>query len=488
MDLAQSLDKLSNRLDILKHDDLLHLLGSLENIVNKTRDILNNSNAPQSSTSASHTSPPSISPPPPPVPHQSLSEPAADDFQHLFRYLPQPLDDNLVAKVHEHLKGLNYQPNPSSPNSPEIYLYGKHSYIYNKQSSQVSPTATLTSLPMAELLIAVNTTLNTNYNSMLINRYRNINCSLGPHKDDEVNLDPSSPISALSLGATRRLHVSLNSDKNKAVHTVELASRSLCTMLPGFQDKYYHSIAPGRKSVKKEKGVRFSITFRRILSDTVEEDNEKESEKDEKEEPCENPTVTPNDNTNDNTPDTLIFGTSLTKELDDRLLSKHQKNFRVFSNSGAKVKDISNDVRTAKESGTVDYLNVTSLFFVCGGNDVENLQKDSDIVDVYRDYETLINVAKDAFPAAKINIVSLIPRRARYRAHIANMHEMNEWLEDFCHDHSFRFVNVFSHFLLKLPHIWLLNRKLFNGRLLHFNNIGNSVLAKVLIGVANSPR
>ena len=498
MDLAQSLDKLSNKLDILKHDELLHLLGSLENMIKKTRDhIIQKSNTPQSSPSPTPessspqppTSPLSLttphSPPSSPPSHlppdpQSFSDPP--EFQDFFRYLAQPLDDDLVDRVHEHLKGLTYHPNPSSPNSPEIYLYGEHSYIYNKQSAQVSPKATLTSLPMAELLIAVNGTLNTNYNSMLINRYRNLHCKLEPHKDDEVNLDPSSPISALSLGARRRFHVSLNCDKNKVVHTVQLASKSLCTMLPGFQDNYYHSIAPGRKSSPKEKGLRFSITFRRILPDTAEEEfNDKE-----KEDKCESSPV--EKQLNKDGPDTLVFGSSLAKHLDDKLLSKYDKNFKVFSNSGAKVKDISADVKSAKEDKTLDLQKVTAVFFICGGNDIENMQKDSDIENVYIDYENLIRVAKDVFPAAKINVISLIPRRARYRQHINNMHEMNEWLEHFCHQRSLRFVNIFSHFIVKRPHIWELNTRLFNNRYLHFSKVGNSVLAKVLIGVANSPR
>lgn len=483
MDLAESLDRLSTKLDNLKHDELLVLLDSLERIVDKTRDILHSSS---SSLPPSHLPLPSTHHPPSssvsPLPSSPLSSPssppASDEFQHLFRYSPQALDASLMDRVHEHLKGLTYHPNTSSPNSPEIYLYGKEPYVYNKQSSQLSPKPTITSLPMAELLIAVNKTLNTNYNSMLINKYRNIHCKLGPHKDDEKNLDPTSPISALSLGATRRFHVSSNANKDKVIHTVHLESRSLCTMLPGFQNSYHHSIAAGRKSIRKEKGERYSVTFRRILPDAVEKEEE-------------NPTVLLQKqvpHTDNNTPDTLVFGSSLTKDLDDTLLSKYKKKFRVFSNSGAKVRDIVDDVKCVKDDEALDIRNVSSVFLVCGGNDIENLQKDADIEDVHRDYENLVALAKDMFPAAKINIVSLIPRRARYRAHIDNMHEMNEWLDDFCHEHSFRFVDIFSHYVLKLPHIWLLNNKLFNKGHLHFNEVGNSVIAKVLMGVANFPR
>lgn len=483
MEIANSLDRLSSKLDHLDNTDLLHLLTSLENMITKTRDFLMQKSS----------NPPPLTPPPPP----STPKPTTQ-FGDLFRYSPLALPDNLVTKVHEHLKGLKYHPNPTSPNSPEIFLYGDQPYKYNKQSSEVSPTPIISSLPMAELLLAVNGSLHTKYNSMLINKYRNLHCSLGPHQDDETSLDPSSPISALSLGARRRMQISLNEDKNTAVHTVNLESKSLCTMMPGFQDMYYHAILPGRKSMPKEKGVRYSVTFRHILSEpatsqsmgtmnmsTKEENGDTEID-DIKEDENEEPKATDDSAF----PDTLVFGSSLTKDLDSTKLSKYNKKFMVFPHSGAKVNDIKNDIKLEAEfNRSIDSSKVTSVFLVCGGNDIENLHKDADIEDVYMDYESLVGVTREVFPAAVINIVSLIPRRTRYKCHIENMHEMNEWLNDFCNNsHSCRFVNVFTHFLVKLPHIWLLNEKLFNNRHLHFNGVGNSVLAKVLIGVANRPR
>ena len=480
MELAQSLDRLSTKLDNLDNNNLLQLLASLDNITNKARDILNKHNVtpPPPSQPSSTPSSNSSTPPKPPTPGP------ASELGDLFVYSSQPLEDSLVTRVHEHLKGLKYHPNSSSPNSPEIFLYGNDPYIYNNQSSELSPNPILLSLPMAELLIAVNGALKTDYNSMLINKYRNFYCSLGPHKDDEESLDPASPISALSLGATRRFQISSNADKNDVIHTVELESRSLCTMLPGFQEKYNHAIASGRKSIKKEKGVRYSITFRRILPQSPQLAKIKESEA-EKEDQGE---VQSHENAETISPDTLVFGSSLTKELDSTLLSKYNKKFMVYSNSGAKIRDISNDIKSVRDKGTLDLDKITSVFLVCGGNNIGNLRKDSDIENAYRDYENLIEVTKDVFPVAKINIVSLIPRCARYRAHISNMYEMNEWLHHICDNQSIRFVDIFSHFLLKLPHIWLINKKLFDNSQLHFNRVGNSVLAKVLIGVANSPR
>ena len=99
----------------------------------------------------------------------------------------------------------------------------------------------------------------------------------------------------------------------------------------------------------------------------------------------------------------------------------------------------------------------------------------------------LFKLTREVFPQAKINVISLIPRRIKYRTHISNMHSLNEWLKNICKERSFRFVDIFSFFLVKKPDIWSLNLKVFNRSNLHFSKIGDSVLAKVLIGVANRP-
>ena len=475
MDIAQSLDRLSLKLDNLDNNGLLHLLTSLEKMITKTRDILSRKVPfPPTTPGTAHPSTSSSLPPKPK---------AAPTFEELFSYSSNLLQDSLMTQVHQHLKGLKYHPNHRAPNGPEIYLYGEHPYEYNKQSSEVSPTPILCSRPMVDLLIAVNGALETNYNSMLVNKYKDLHCHLGPHKDNEKSLDPSSPISAISFGATRRFNIALNGDKNSPKHTVNLESRSLCTMLPGFQETYYHSIAPGRKSKKKERGIRYSITFRRILA--KEGDEEQEVHEEAKEEDVKAEEEAPQQEIT--APDTLVFGSSLTKELDATLLSKYNKKFKVYPHSGARVNDIAKDIKRAGENRTVDPPKVTTVFLVCGGNDVGNLRKDADISDVYLDYENLVKVAKDVFPAANISIISLIPRHSRYNTHIDNMYEMNKWLDRFSREQSIRFVDIFSHFLIKSPHSWSLNEKLFCHDHIHFNTIGNSVLAKVLIGVANRP-
>ena len=136
----------------------------------------------------------------------------------------------------------------------------------------------------------------------------------------------------------------------------------------------------------------------------------------------------------------------------------------------------------------MDFTKVTSVFLVCGGNDIQNLHRDSDLDNVCKDYESLVNIIQGIFPDARVNVVSLIPRYLTYKTHVDNMHKFNEWLDNYCEKNSLRFVNIFTHFIIKRPDIWCLNNKLFTGKRIHFSKTGNSVLAKVLIGVANSPR
>ena len=465
------LDELVPKLEELQREDLMLMLKSLESLLTKTREQL----------TAQEELPPRNN-----TPSKVPSSVAAEFYQHL----PHPLEDNLFSGVHKHLKTLHYRGNPKNPKSPEILLYGDHQYKYNEQSANLVPIPIQTDPIMSELLNTVNAKLGANYNSMLVNKYRNVNCYLGPHKDDEPCLDPSVPIATLSLGATRRLHIAADSNKHKAVDTIILSPKSIFCMLPGFQERFYHSVAAGRKSNSKEKGTRYSVTFRHIPPGSVVPALEAT-------EPASLPEIVATPATEANTteptsfctgPDTLVFGSSLTKNLDEQLLSKHTRNFKVFSNSGAEVRDIYEDVKKVQAGKEIDTSNVKCVFLLCGGNDIENIRRDADITYVWEDMEDLVDLTREVFPLATLNIISMIPRRSKYRSHIRNMHAMNTWLYSFCKKEAIRFVDIFSFFVVKWPDIWLLSTKLFNGGKLHFNAVGDSVLAKVLIGVANSPK
>ncbi|XP_027001526.2 DNA oxidative demethylase ALKBH2 isoform X1 [Tachysurus fulvidraco] len=106
------------------------------------------------------------------------------------------------------------------------------------------------------------------FNFVLINRYKDGQDHIGEHRDDERELDPSCPIAAVSLGATRdflfRHRDARKEPKKLPIETVklELAHGSLLLMNSPTNTYWYHSL-PVRKKVKTP---RISLTFRRIIN------------------------------------------------------------------------------------------------------------------------------------------------------------------------------------------------------------------------------
>ena len=468
------LDGLVPKLGSMNPGELTQMLKSLQNILNKTKELLDKETTDLDPIDSS-----------------------------LFTYDPNPsLDNNLYEEVYQYLKTLKYHRSSNKPHSPEIHVFGERKYGYNRLSADIDPTSILPKSVVDRLLRAMNKLMGTNYNHMLVNKYRDVNCALGPHKDDEKTLNPASPISSMSFGKTRELQISLDAAKHSPVKCLLLTAKSIFTMLPGFQDKYWHAIAAGDKNVVADsiyRGVRYSVTFREMLQPQLPTPPPLPLTPG----PASQPAPAEQSNTNvlsstqhpptvdslSAEPDTLVFGSSLLKGLDDKLLSKYERKFKVYCHSGAHVKDIYEDIERVENENKVDFNKVNNVFLLCGGNDLENIKSDNELTHVFEDIEDLLGLARDVFPCAKINIFSLIPRRSKYKNHIVNMHKVNHWLEVSCKKwKNIRMVNIFTHFLIKKHDIWELSSKLFNSSNLHFNKVGDSVLAKVLLGVANLPR
>ena len=467
----------------MDYNTLISVYKSLDGLMAKTKQLLD-----LTSPTGNFSMPRSVAPP------TELTNLDNCNYTHDF------LDHGQYDRIANEIKDLDYH-HSMKANTPSTFQYSDtYTYVYNQdtKNAKAHPISPI----MKELLEHANNTFNTNFNHVLINKYHNLKCFLAPHKDDEKQLDPASPVATISLGATRRLRVSAPADHNthKKVEDVILESSSCFMMLPGFQNKYLHSLLVGRASKRDEKGQRYSITLRRLVSGPGVNHNlppppayspvpPKVSP-----DPCPTTpkahvavsTIT-DTSTNNEIPDTLVFGTSLTKGLDSKVLSKYDKTFKVYTKSGAALKTIQHNVKDVVDRGEVDCAAITSLFYVCGGNDIDNVYNDADVSRVQEDYSNLIQYTQRMFPNARINVISLIPRRTRYCGHKENMLHMNNWLKKLCNELHVRFVNIFSYFIDKKS--LDLNYKLFDPRdKLHFTDIGNSILAKVLLAVANRPR
>jgi alkylated DNA repair dioxygenase AlkB len=249
MENTKALDKILTNLRRLKSDEIIYLIQSLQGLLqHKTTEVEVEVDVEVEVEVEVEV----------PIPG---AKPVVDSS--LYQLSTQSgLDEALLQSVHEHVKRLKYQSSSNSPNSPDIHLYGEQPYGYNKQSAAVKPTQCKKGTKMHNLLTAVNSKLNTKFNSILINKYKDMRSNLAPHKDDEKCLDPASPITTLSFGACRMLQIYVDPEQKTPAKDVALADRSLFTMLPGFQEVYRHGIAAGNDAVH---GMRFSVTFRRLL-------------------------------------------------------------------------------------------------------------------------------------------------------------------------------------------------------------------------------
>ena len=401
------------------------------------------------------------------------------------------LAKELVDKVKSELPTLMYT--STGTKKPAVCLFGEEKYSYSKETTDL-PLHPLASSVVGEVLQCVNERLGTFFNSVLVNRYANKNVALGWHKDDEPTVDQSAPIMTLSFGATRRFCISDSTSqvKRSQLMMVDLKENSALVMKSGLQQTHYHRVDSGRSSISEECGVRFSLTFRRLVPGTAPKSvgtpapgSESVSES----------VCAPDEDGHSDCYHGLVFGSSLTKGLKDYLLSRRGKKFAVFANSGAHVDGIKQDVLNVATDTDICRKCIKSIFLVCGGNDTEHLNRNKKShVNVISDYESLLDVLADVYPNAVVNVISLIPRRVKYSNHLEQMINVNKGLSRLCNARSgCKFIDIFTYFLKDKKkcireNMLILNEKLYGKDNLHFSYIGNSILGKVIIGVTYNPR
>ena len=412
--------------------------------------------------------------------HKIVVKKKKDDTATLIDVLDSP------SSVKSYLSTLNYK--RQGDNKPGISLFGDDPYVYNNASRNLNPVPISSSPIIENALKIINEKTGHEYNSVLVNCYHNKNTFLTWHKDDEKEIDKSVPITTLSIGAQRRLVFSTDEGKSKKIEeTVVLKSNSAFTMNLRLQDEYYHQLCAGRSSIKAECGKRYSLTFRRIIPSQFPPLTQPLPTQ--KTVPSQPTPPLATVQTKNSTPlqryDALVYGSSLTKGLKENLLSQRGKTFKVYPHGGAHVSDIISDIKKTKGSNNIDTDAVSNLFLMCGGNDIENMYTDEDLYTLCSFYEHLLKTAKDVFPNARINLISLIPRRSRYINHWDRVFWINSELISICKQMNARFLSIFSHFMDNKS--GSMNINLYNRDEVHLNSKGSSVLGKVLIGVANFP-
>ena len=154
--------------------------------------------------------------------------------------------------------------------NPQIEIYGKTAtqhrsigffsdtsigYYY---SGQLAKSQKLT--PNLKILLEkINKKFNTEFNGILINKYKDGIDYIGPHSDDEAFLDKGGVI-ALSHGASRTFRIR-NKITKKIIEDIPTESNHIIHMGGNFQKEFTHEIPIEKKVLD----TRYSLTFRRHM-------------------------------------------------------------------------------------------------------------------------------------------------------------------------------------------------------------------------------
>lgn len=137
-------------------------------------------------------------------------------------------------------------------------LFGSEDKTYSYSGITMVPK-TFTST-LKEILIEIENFSEDNFNTVLLNLYRNGQDSNGWHSDDEKELGKNPSIASITLGGERWFH--LRNKKDKTLKTkVLLENGSLLLMKGETQHFWHHQIPKTKKHVEE----RINLTFRKLI-------------------------------------------------------------------------------------------------------------------------------------------------------------------------------------------------------------------------------
>ncbi len=128
-------------------------------------------------------------------------------------------------------------------------------YNYSKQKASSKKMTPL----LIQLLDYVNDVYQSEFNGVLVNKYKSGNEYIGKHSDDERMLDANAGVVMISTGAIRTFRI-----RNKITGEkidIPMETDKMYQMWGNFQKEFTHEI-PVQKKVL---GTRYSFTFRKHL-------------------------------------------------------------------------------------------------------------------------------------------------------------------------------------------------------------------------------
>lgn len=134
--------------------------------------------------------------------------------------------------------------------------YGDSDAVYTYSGLRFEP------LPWSPLLLRLKRDIEEKsghqFNSVLLNLYRDGQDSMGWHSDDEAELGDNPVIGSLNFGASRKFHLRHKFDKEEPKQSFELSHGSLLVMEGRTQHYWQHQVPKTKRIV----GKRVNLTFR----------------------------------------------------------------------------------------------------------------------------------------------------------------------------------------------------------------------------------
>ncbi|HWQ32182.1 MAG TPA: alpha-ketoglutarate-dependent dioxygenase AlkB [Blastocatellia bacterium] len=144
-------------------------------------------------------------------------------------------------------------------NQPRLTAwYGDAGASYTYSNLTLQPLAWIA--PLTEIRERCGEAAGVNFNSVLLNLYRDGQDSMGWHQDNEPELGVNPVIASVSLGATRQFQFRHKKRKDLSLISLELTHGSLLLMKGTTQHYWRHQVPKSSKVTE----ARINLTFRVI--------------------------------------------------------------------------------------------------------------------------------------------------------------------------------------------------------------------------------
>ena len=359
------------------------------------------------------------------------------------------------------LKELDFSHN--FPNRQAVY-FGEFEYEYSggkHEAKAIPPNSYLASIcSYLEVLLPYY-----DYNSSLINYYKNGSDYIPRHSDDEECISEDSYILTLSLGSTRTMRFT-EKVSNATVADVELKHGSILVMSKQSQQYYQHELLANPNNTDG----RVSVTFRRIRKPTHHNVPADVLETEppvsgyvpyemnkpfpiRQQRPAENKrqwTETKNSpqkkmyqTLSVHKPDTLFISSSMFRNLNENMMSSTKHTAKVLFYPGANSYEMLQRLLQDDKFYTLDKSAIKQIFVLTGSNYIESLASGTLPFEIATfGVNSLCSKLWETFVNAKISMINILPRADRCRN--SYVMKLNDYIKKLCQSHGLSYVDTES--------------------------------------------